>query len=189
MEPGQSLDKYVDHHSKSAVAPGDATTLWKQISSALAYLHANSLIHDDVKPDNIMWDPTTQHSVLIDFGAALDHQNLPADYFNPSGTPPYAPPEFLQRKKGSAGDVWALGVTMLFAFGFVRLPDGEWILPHVFEQVAVREEMQRWLGEVEGWRGELAGGHHGLLADMLEQDPCKRINAAELERQLGLRGP
>ncbi|CAN8102678.1 unnamed protein product [Discula destructiva] len=186
LEPGQSLDKYVDQHWKSTLlpGPGHSNTLWKQMSSALVHLHANSITHDDVKPDNIMWDPTTQHSVLIDFGAALNYQKLPAEYFNPSGTPPYAPPEFLKRRKGSPGDVWGLGVTMLFALKYIKLPDGEWILPHVFEQAAVLEEMQSWLGEVERWRRELAVGHHRLLADMLDQDPFNRISAAELDRQL-----
>lgn len=154
------------------------------MARALAHLHANSITHDDVKPDNIMWDPVTQHSVLIDFGAALNHRVLPPDWFNPSGTPPYAPPEFLQRRKGNAGDVWALGVTMLFAFKHIKLPDGEWILPHAFENALVLEEMTSWLDEVENWRQVLAEGPHGLLADMLEQDPNKRIVAAELELQL-----
>lgn len=186
-EPGQSLDKYVDSHQKSTLPAGDSTTLWEQISSALAHLHANSVTHDDVKPDNIMWDPATQHSVLIDFGAALNHKVLPVDWFNPSGTPPYAPPEFLQRRKGSAGDVWALGVTMLFALKYVKLPGGEWILPHVFEHELVLKEMRSWLNEVERWRQVLVGGEYGLLVEMLEQDPDQRIVAAGLEARLKAR--
>ena len=134
-----------------------------------------------------MWDDVTQHGVLIDFGAALNHEVLPEGRFNPSGTPPYAPPEFLQRRKGSAGDVWALGVTMLFAFKYVKLPDGAWILPHVFEEDLVLEEMKSWLNVVEGWREALIEQNHGLLAGMLEQDPDKRIVAAELELQLKVR--
>lgn len=134
-----------------------------------------------------MWDQAAQHSVLIDFGAALNHNVLPENWFNPSGTPPYAPPEFLQRRKGSAADIWALGVTMLFAFKYVKLPDGEWILPHVFENALVLEEMRSWLSEVERWRQVLAEGVHGLLADMLEQDPNQRILAEELELQLKAR--
>lgn len=174
----------MDSRQKSTLPTDDSTKLWKQISSALAYLHTNSITHDDVKPDNIMWDPATQHSVLIDFGAALNHKILPPDWFNPSGTPPYAPPEFLQRKKGSAGDVWALGVTILFAFKYIKLPDGEWILPHVFEDDMVLGEMRSWLNEIEGWRKELIDGTDGLLAEMLEQDPNKRIVAEDLELQL-----
>ncbi|KAG8167811.1 hypothetical protein KVR01_003500 [Diaporthe batatas] len=184
VEPGQSLDKYVDDRWKSTISSGDSITLWKQMSSALAHLHTNSITHDDVKPDNIMWDPSAQHAVLIDFGAALNHNILPADWFNPSGTPPYAPPEFLHRGKGNAGDVWALGVTMLFAFKYISLPDGNWILPHIFEDQMVLEEMKSWLTEVEGWRRILLGRHDDLLAEMLDPDPDNRIVAAELELQL-----
>jgi serine/threonine protein kinase len=186
-EPGQSLDKYVDSHGKSTLSSGDSTALWKQIASAIAHLHANVITHDDVKPDNIIWDPATRHSVLIDFGAALNHRALTADWFNPSGTPPYAPPEFLQRRKGNAGDVWALGVTMLFAFKYIKLPDGQWILPLVFEEAVALEEMKSWLTEVEDWRKVLVGRDGDLLVDMLEQDPDKRIVAADLELQLDAR--
>ena len=186
-EPGQGLDKFAETHRESTLTSGDSNTIWTQMSSALAHLHANSITHDDVKPDNIMWDPATQHSVLIDFGAALNHKVLPEGSFNPSGTPPYAPPEFLQRRKGNAGDVWALGMTMLFAFGHTKLPDGDWILPHVFEEELVLKEMKDWLNYVEGWRIVLGGQDDGLLGHMLEKDPDKRIAATELELQLKAR--
>lgn len=170
----------------STLSPPDCATLWAQMSSALAHLHSTCcLIHDDVKPENIMWNPVSQNSILVDFGAALNRKVLPAGFFNPSGTPPYAPPEYLQRRKSSEGDVWALGVTMLFAFGYLPLPDGAWILPEAFEKEGVRRDMVDWLNEVEGWRRRLAGGEKGLLAEMLEADPDGRVGSKELARRLG----
>lgn len=183
FEPGQSLDRYVESDMKSTLPASDCATIWTQMSSVLAHLHSTcALIHDDVKPENIIWDPLSRNSVMIDFGAALNHKLLPYGFFNPSGTPPYAPPEYLRRRKGVEGDVWALGVTMLFAFGQLPLPGGEWILPEVFEKEEVRREMVEWLDEVEGWRRTLAGGEKGLLAEMLEADPVKRIGSKELAR-------
>lgn len=79
-----------------------------------------------------------------------------------------------------------MGVTMLFEFKYIKLPDGQWILPH-FEEELVLEEMKSWLNEVGGWRKVLVGRDDGLLADMLEQDPDKRIVAAGLELQLKAR--
>lgn len=166
---------------KSTLSASDCSILLTQISSALADLHALSVIHDDVKPDNMMWDSERKHAVLIDFGAALIQDGPVA--FNPSGTPPYAPPEFLQRRKGMAGDVWALGVTMLFAMRYVRLPDGGWILPHVFEDEAVLKDMMAWLAEVEGLRKELIGTNI-LLAEMLDADPDTRVKSPEVVRRL-----
>jgi serine/threonine protein kinase len=166
---------------KSTLSASDCSILWAQISSALADLHAQSVIHDDVKPDNMMWDNERKHAVLIDFGAALI-QDGPVE-FNPSGTPPYAPPEFLQRRKGMEGDVWALGVTILFALRYVHLPDGDWILPYVFQDEAVLQEMMAWLAEVEGLRRELIGTNM-LLAEMLDADPDTRVKSPEVVRRL-----
>ncbi|ROV95363.1 hypothetical protein VSDG_06088 [Cytospora chrysosperma] len=185
FEPGLSLDRYVDSDMKSTLSPSDCATIWAQTSSALAHLHSTcALIHDDVKPENIIWDPLSRNSVIIDLGAALNRKLLPDGFFNPSGTPPYAPPEYLRRRKGVEGDVWALGVTMLFAFAHLPLPDGKWILPEVFEKEEVRREMGEWLDEVEGWRRMLAGEKEGLLSEMLEADPVKRIGSKELARRL-----
>lgn len=168
---------------RSTITLPDCHVLWKQMSSALAYLHANSVTHDDVKPENIMWHSEGQRSVLIDFGAALNCTVQPVELFNPSGTPPYVPPEFLQRRKRSAGDVWALGIVMLFALRHISLPDGNWLLPNVFEDGAVLQDMLAWLAEVERLRKDVANTDV-VLAEMLEADPESRITSSELVLRL-----
>ncbi|KAI8819144.1 kinase-like domain-containing protein, partial [Fimicolochytrium jonesii] len=109
-EQGQSLDKFLDSSQRCTIPPSSAILVWKQVTSAVSHLHSLNLVHDDIKPDNIVWSPEDHHAVLIDFGAALDLDVLPKDYFNPSGTPSYAPPEFLLKRKGPEADVWELGI-------------------------------------------------------------------------------
>ena len=184
FELGRSIDKHVDSQQRSTLSSDDSRVLWKQMASALAFLHENSVTHDDVKPDNIMWDGEHRHAVLIDFGAALDYAEQPMKPFNASGTPPYVPPEFLQRHKCDAGDVWALGIVMLFALGHITLPDGNWLLPAVFEDGAARQELLAWLEMLENLRKSLSGGEI-LLAQMLDANPTTRISSSELTRQLG----
>ncbi|KAI8157558.1 hypothetical protein K4K49_005231 [Colletotrichum sp. SAR 10_70] len=106
---GHSLDHFIKSDTKRCtLTHEDARLLWKQISSALAYTHSKSIIHDDVKPHNIVWNEQLKHAVLIDFGAALvNPESLPEGGWAPSGTPPYTPPEFFEKKKCQAGDVWA----------------------------------------------------------------------------------
>ncbi|KAI8260726.1 hypothetical protein K4K58_001801 [Colletotrichum sp. SAR11_239] len=185
--PGYSLDHFIKPDTKRCtLTRDDAKLLWRQMSSALAYTQSKSIIHDDVKPHNIVWDEQLKHAVLIDFGAALvNPENLPDGGWTPSGTPPYAPPEFFEKKKCQAGDVWALGVTMLFAFGYIPLPDGAWILPHVFVNEDVKDEMMQWLLKIEIMRKSLDSGLDGsLLAQMLQQSPDERIGSDELARRL-----
>ncbi|KAI1842164.1 hypothetical protein JX266_011697 [Neoarthrinium moseri] len=172
FEEGRSLDRHIDDRSRSTLSADDSNVVLTQMASALAHLHRRSVIHDDVKPDNIMWSSSQQRSVLIDFGAAII--DMPEGYFNPSGTPSYAPPEFLKKRKDAKGDIWGLGVTMLFAFGYVALPDGEWLLPAVFEEGTPRREMLEWLAEVEIMKHRTERGNP-LLAAMLETDLGKRI--------------
>jgi serine/threonine protein kinase len=156
------------------------------MAGVLAYLHAQSIIHDDVKPENIMWHDEERKSVLLDFGAAIHQPNDAPVAFSPSGTPPYTPPEFLQERKGPEGDVWALGITVLFARGFVKLPDGEWMLPHALEgRKEAREEMIEWLVEIDQWRQRLKDDET-VLAMMLEEDPDVRIPSSRLVKELEL---
>ena len=41
-----------------------------QIARSLAYLHASNVIHRDIKPQNVLIDPTTNRVYLCDFGSA-----------------------------------------------------------------------------------------------------------------------
>lgn len=183
LEPGKSLEKYIDDEQRCTLIHRDGSTVLRQMASALSHLHARRLVHDDVKPENIMWDPAHYRAVLVDFGAALNFAVLPDDYFNPSGTPSYAAPEFLLRKKGSRGegDVWALGIVMLFAWRHVRLPDGEWLLPGVWDEGG-DADMRRWLGEVRTiWDKERKLG--SILGEMLQEDYEERITSLDIVKR------
>ncbi len=149
------------------------------MAGAVAHLHARSIIHDDVKPENIVWSPEHKHGVLVDFGAALNRKTLPEGFFNPSGTPPYAPPEFLQKQKVPGGDIWSLGVAMLFCFRYIRLPDGEWLLPAVWDDGADRLQMLQWLESIDEMRKKVVGDRP-LLSEMLAPDPAARIDSLDL---------
>lgn len=180
-EHGLSLDKYIDTDKNSTLSRADGTIVLRQLASALAHIHAHGIVHDDVKPDNIMWASVpTSRAVLIDFGAALNLAHLPS--FNPSGTPSYVPPEFLDKRKGVEGDIWGLGVVMLFVWGNVTLPDGDWLLPGVWDEGG-DVKMRQWLGIIGTLTAqERAKG--GILGHMLEEDPDKRIRSDELVTRL-----
>ena len=38
-----------------------------RVASALDYAHAHHVVHRDVKPANIMWDPATDTVKVMDF--------------------------------------------------------------------------------------------------------------------------
>ncbi|KAK1726844.1 hypothetical protein CaCOL14_009244 [Colletotrichum acutatum] len=214
-EAGLSLEKYINRKTSTCtLSYSDALAIWSQTASALSHLHSTcNIIHDDVKPENIIFSSPSPphphssphssthrdehpqpHAVLLDFGAALtlSSSSTPPspdlNIWSPSGTPPYAPPEFLHRTKSHASDVWGLGVTLLFCFGYIPLPTGSWILPHVFEDEAVKQEMVAWLDEIEELRtslGRSGDSEKVLLGRMLERDPEVRIGSGEVVEVLG----
>lgn len=91
----------------------DAGGMLHNIASALVYLHKRSIVHRDVKPENLLvftYEDGTKALKLGDFGLAT---TLKGPLFTICGTPIYVAPEIiLQTGYGLEVDVWAAGVIM-----------------------------------------------------------------------------
>jgi len=89
-----------------------AHRLFKQLVCAINTCHQNSVVHRDIKLQNIMLDEDGNIR-LIDFGLS---NFVEAGRFRSTfcGTPAYAPPEILlgTQYKGPEVDVWSLGVVL-----------------------------------------------------------------------------
>lgn len=115
----QSLEAY--QTSGMCTCSEKAYVILSDIASALQFVHATSLVHNDIRPCNILYH-INRGAVLCGFGHA---QSKESAYFR-GGTPWYLPPEFLTRKKdrrGPPADIFALGVTMLWAIQKCSLPE------------------------------------------------------------------
>ena len=85
-----------------------------QIAEGLKFLHDNNIIHNDIKPSNILINNKGEIK-LCDFGSArYKNEEDSFEY-----TSCYAPPEFLlnidqiDQKPDEKSDMWALGVIMV----------------------------------------------------------------------------
>ncbi|XP_037803851.1 PAS domain-containing serine/threonine-protein kinase-like isoform X3 [Penaeus monodon] len=89
-----------------------AAYMFRQIVSALTYLHSLNIIHRDVKDENVILN-NRFHVKLIDFGSSAFTK--PGKMFSQfAGTVEYCSPEVLKGNKysGYELEVWSLGVTL-----------------------------------------------------------------------------
>lgn len=86
----------------------------RDLSLGLSHAHKTGILHNDIKPENIMIQKNTYLPKLIDFGIACNVNK--EDYcIKNGGTPYYFAPEFFYMKGGfkkPASDMWSLGATL-----------------------------------------------------------------------------
>ncbi|MGP0222079.1 serine/threonine-protein kinase [Paenarthrobacter sp. NCHU4564] len=92
------------------------TAAWMtDIASALAHVHRRGVIHNDVKPGNILVDFSRTHdgeARLTDFGIALSSRHQAPG--SSSGTPHYLSPEEVAGEPATAAsDIYSLGLVAL----------------------------------------------------------------------------
>lgn len=84
----------------------------KQVADALQYAHQRTLIHGDIKPENMLLG-TNSEILLSDFGVATLGQSSHNRDIEPAvGTIYYMAPEQIQGKPQFASDQYALGVVV-----------------------------------------------------------------------------
>ena len=110
--------EYVEGRSLAACGPLEealALSVVRQLAEALAHAHAHGIAHRDVKPSNVVVEPSGR-AVLVDLGiaAATSRARLTASLDRSPGTPAYAPPEWFEGRlaDGPAADAYALGVIL-----------------------------------------------------------------------------
>lgn len=109
---GKTLESFV---KEQGISPKEALHITRQIGEALKAVHAQGLLHRDVKPHNILIQEETNTAVLIDFGLALKFDRHSAKN-NGGLTDGYAPLEQYQFSViwDYYTDVYALAATLYF---------------------------------------------------------------------------
>ena len=168
---GASLDR----RENAVLPPEDAARVGAAIADALHSIHAQDVIHLDLKPDNVILRADGD-AVLLDF-ALSHHRHLPdllsQERRYAAGSAPYISPEQVRGARSDArSDLFALGV-ILYELATGRLPFGApltlaglrdrlWLDPAP-PRAHVRD-IPRWLQEV--------------ILRLLEADPQSRYQSA-----------
>jgi serine/threonine protein kinase len=68
---GISLQQYSKSVPNRVIRENTARRIFKQVVEGVCYLHANNIVHRDLKLDNILVEETTRMVKLIDFGFSV----------------------------------------------------------------------------------------------------------------------
>ena len=112
--PGPSLAGAIA--KRGHIPPREAAELLAQAALGIDAAHQAGLVHSDVKPANILLDPTTGRAKVGDFGLArleTENPSLSREGILP-GTPAYLSPEQArgETKPDPRSDIYGLGVTL-----------------------------------------------------------------------------
>lgn len=173
-----------------------ARTIFKQILSAIKYLHGQDLVHLDLKLENILVDPT-EGVKLIDFDACEPVKSGHKSTSN-KGSPGYRAPEVAKGNPENlfAGDVYSLGV-VLFILVVGTPPyneiekNGKFVCDKFYE--VLRTDVKKFWKAHESYREtdgrpKLTKAFKEMVETMLKEDPKKRPTVVELERSTWLQG-
>lgn len=140
----------------------------------IEYLHAQGIIHRDIKPDNCL---VTNDDVLkiVDFGVSeMFEKSSDMNTTKSAGSPAFMPPELCVAKHGSisgrAADIWSMGVT-LYCLRYGHIP---------FEKSGMLELYNSIREDPLPLDEEHDSQVRDLMQRVLEKDPDKRITMQEL---------
>ncbi|MCB9615878.1 MAG: protein kinase [Sandaracinus sp.] len=98
---------------RTRLCPEAALVVLEPMIDALAALHAEGVVHRDVKPENVMLDPLGDVT-LVDLGLAIgDDDTRHTREGEVTGSLPYLSPERVEgRAIDASADVWSLGIVL-----------------------------------------------------------------------------
>ncbi|MGH7537945.1 MAG: serine/threonine-protein kinase [Gemmatimonadales bacterium] len=162
---------------------GDAARVARAVADALSYAHSESIVHRDVKPDNILLDKRG-HVLVTDFGIAKAAQAATAAQLTTEGmiigTPQYMSPE---QAAGDVvdgrSDIYSLAIVLYQMLTGAPPFDGDSSAKIIAQQLTATPP------DIRRTRPDVTPQLAAVLERMLAKDPAQRYQTAgEVSRAL-----
>jgi len=183
--------------SQRSISEKLARTIFKQVLSAIKYLHSQNLAHLDIKLENVLVD-VDEGVKVIDFDACESTLDGSKTVTLNKGSPGYRAPEFVKGTAENllAGDIYSLGIVLFILV--VGTPPynevekgGKFTFDKHYE--VMRTDVKKFWRVQDSYREadgrvKLSKNFKEIVEAMLREDPTKRPTITELERMSWLQG-
>lgn len=170
---GQTLGERV--RERGPVPPREAARILREVAWALAYAHAQGVVHRDVKPDNILLEAGSGRALVTDFGiaraGAVAGLTGVGDIL---GTPEFMSPEQASGEEvDGRSDLYALGVVGHYVLS------GKLPLQGATPQATLAKHLTQPAPALVSVAPEVPGPLAEAVDRCLAKDPAERIQGGE----------
>lgn len=175
---GTPMSRFTE--ADALLPPSEVFEVLAQVADALESAHESSVVHRDIKPDNIIYDREQGKATVTDFGVAFLADQTHTRSGTILGSPSYMSPEQVEgRRVDGRSDQFSLGITLY------QLLTGE--LPFTGDSISnlmyrIAHERHR---EIRRVRSRLPACAATITNRAMEKDPERRYaSAAQMAQAL-----
>lgn len=153
---------------------GTVLEIVAEIAGALGYAHEQDVVHRDIKPGNLMYNPKTGSLKVADFGIARITSNSSTKTGVILGTPSFMSPEQMSGQKvDGRSDLFSLGSTMFVMLTGQRPFAGDSIATLSYQIMSEKHP------DICKLRPELPTSVRNIIDKALQKDPEKRYASGD----------
>ncbi len=142
-ERGRTLQEFIQKN-RAVITENFIRNVFTKVLNGLREVHANKLLHLDIKPSNI-YMRNGYTPVLIDFGAARQTLAIDTPILKPMYTPGFASPEHYNQREflGPWSDIYSIGACMYACLAAVAPPAAD----SRFDEDKLVPAVSRWASQ------------------------------------------